>query len=471
MEPGEVHGVIGPNGAGKTTLFNVCCGFLQPSSGTLGWRGKELKGLKPHRLAGLGISRTLQGVGLFTGMTVLDNVVAGAGVRSRSGFLSAALGLPRADRDERELREQAYAALAELDAAEYADRYPGSLPYPVQKRVALARALVSQPELLLLDEPAAGLSNDDMDELGATIRRLSSGTAVMLVEHHMDLVMSVCDRITVLDFGRVIADGTPTEVRTDPAVLSAYLGDDVDHADTPGRSDVLEIKDLVTAYGPVLALDGVTISVPAGKITAVLGANGAGKTTLLRTVSGLVRPKAGTITLDGKDITRTAVEEMVRLGMAHVPEGRGAIAELTIEENLRLGGLARKGPELTKAIDEVYDMFPALRERAKRSAHTLSGGERQMLVVGRALLSQPKVLLLDEPSLGLAPLVVVQIFELVRRLVDETGLAVLLVEQNAKSALSIADTGVVINLGRVVATDDARTLAADEGLRHAYLGF
>ena len=234
---------------------------------------------------------------------------------------------------------------------------------------------------------------------------------------------------------------------------------------------MLEIRDLVTAYGPVLALDGVSISVPAGRITAVLGANGAGKTTLLRTVSGLVRPKAGAISLDGKDITRTPVEEMVRLGMAHVPEGRGAIAELTIEENLRLGGLARKGPELAKAIDEVYDMFPALRERAKRSAHTLSGGERQMLVVGRALLSQPKVLLLDEPSLGLAPLVVVQIFELVRRLVDETGLAVLLVEQNAKSALSIADTGVVLNLGRVVATDDAATLAADEGLRHAYLGF
>ena len=231
---------------------------------------------------------------------------------------------------------------------------------------------------------------------------------------------------------------------------------------------MLEVRDLVTAYGAVLALDGVTISVPQGRITAVLGATG--KTTLLRTVSGLVRPKAGSITLEGRDITRAPVEEMVRLGMAHVPEGRGVIAELTIEENLRLGGLFR-GEDTAAEIDGVYDMFPALRERAKRSAHTLSGGERQMLVVGRALLAKPKVLLLDEPSLGLAPLVVVQIFELVRRLVDETGLAVLLVEQNAKSALSIADTGVVLNLGRVVATDDAATLAADEGLRHAYLGF
>ena len=234
---------------------------------------------------------------------------------------------------------------------------------------------------------------------------------------------------------------------------------------------MLEIKGLVTAYGPVKALDGVDISVPAGKITAVLGANGAGKTSLLRTVSGLVRPAAGTITLEGEDITRAPVEAMVRKGMAHVPEGRGVIAELTVEENLRLGGMFRKGDDPAKDVEEVYRLFPSLDSRRKRTAHTLSGGERQMLVVGRALLSKPKVLLLDEPSLGLAPLVVKQIFTLVRDLVDSTGLAVLLVEQNAKSALSIADTGVVLNLGKVVATDDAATLAADEQLRHAYLGF
>ena len=232
---------------------------------------------------------------------------------------------------------------------------------------------------------------------------------------------------------------------------------------------MLEIRDLVTAYGPVKALDGVSMSVPAGKVTAVLGANGAGKTSLLRTVSGLVKSRSGTVVLDGTDITRKPVEDMVRLGMAHVPEGRGVIAELTVEENLRLGGLWRKAD--AAEMERVYELFPPLDQRRKRTAHTLSGGERQMLVVGRALLAKPKVLLLDEPSLGLAPLVVNQIFSLVRDLVDSTGLAVLLVEQNAKSALAIADTGVVLNLGRVVATDDAATLAADEQLRHAYLGF
>lgn len=234
---------------------------------------------------------------------------------------------------------------------------------------------------------------------------------------------------------------------------------------------MLEINDLVVAYGPVKALDGVSISVPKGKITAVLGANGAGKTSLLRSVSGLVKSRSGNVVLDGTDITRKPVEDMVRLGMAHVPEGRGVIAELTIEENLRLGGLFRKDSDAEEQIEDVYKQFPPLDSRRKRSAHTLSGGERQMLVVGRALLAKPKVLLLDEPSLGLAPLVVNQIFTLVRDLVDSTGLAVLLVEQNAKSALGIADTGVVLNLGKVVATDNAKALAADEGLRHAYLGF
>lgn len=233
---------------------------------------------------------------------------------------------------------------------------------------------------------------------------------------------------------------------------------------------VLEVRDLSASYGPVKALDGVSLRAEAGRVTAVLGANGAGKTTLLRTISGLVRSTGGTVLLDGTDITRVPVEAMVGKGMSHVPEGRGVIAELTVDENLRVGSLFR-GKVAKEEFDRVYELFPRIAERRDNPAHTLSGGERQMLVVGRALLARPKVLLLDEPSLGLAPRIVAQIFGLVRRLVDEEGLSVLLVEQNARSALSVADVGVVLNLGRVVVTDQASRLMADEDLRHAYLGF
>lgn len=241
-------------------------------------------------------------------------------------------------------------------------------------------------------------------------------------------------------------------------------------------SGELEVRELVTAYGPVTALDGVDVLAGQGKITAVLGANGAGKTTLLRTISGLVRPVSGQVLLDGADITRAPAEAIARAGVAHVPEGRGVITELTVEENLRLGALLGTSRRRTeRGLEQVYDMFPPLAERRRRDAHVLSGGERQMLVIGRALLSGPEVLLLDEPSLGLAPRIVAQIFGLLRELVDDTvggaGMSVLLVEQNARSALSIADIGIVLNLGRVVARDEAAALAADDGLRHAYLGF
>ncbi|WP_369141249.1 ABC transporter ATP-binding protein [Modestobacter versicolor] len=232
----------------------------------------------------------------------------------------------------------------------------------------------------------------------------------------------------------------------------------------------LEVQDLSSSYGPVRALDGVSLSARAGRITAVLGANGAGKTTLLRTISGLVRSSSGRVLLDGEDVTAAPVEAMVGKGMAHVPEGRGVIAELTVDENLRVGSLFR-GKVGRDEFDRVYDLFPRIAERRDQPAHVLSGGERQMLVVGRALLAQPRVLLLDEPSLGLAPRIVAQIFGLLRRLVDTEGLSVLLVEQNARSALSVADVGVVLNLGRVVVTDSARALMDDEDLRHAYLGF
>jgi branched-chain amino acid transport system ATP-binding protein len=234
---------------------------------------------------------------------------------------------------------------------------------------------------------------------------------------------------------------------------------------------VLEVTDVVAGYNAAPVLNGVSVAAPAGTITAVLGANGAGKTTLLRTISGFLRPRAGQVVLDGASLTRRAPEEIARAGLAHVPEGQGVITELTVEENLRVGLLLRDRSQRAAALAASYDQFPVLGKRRRALAGSLSGGERQILVIARALLTAPRVLLLDEPSLGLAPRIVAQVMDLVRGLRDDTGLTVLLVEQNARGALAIADQGLVLSLGKVVARAGAAELAADEGLRRHYLGF
>jgi branched-chain amino acid transport system ATP-binding protein len=233
----------------------------------------------------------------------------------------------------------------------------------------------------------------------------------------------------------------------------------------------LATEDLVAGYGGVEVLHGVSISAAAATITTVLGANGAGKSTLLRTIGGAVRTRSGRILLDGVNLARRHPEDVARAGVAHVPEGQGVITELTVEENLRLGALLRPVGQRADALADSYQRFPMLAGRRRQAAGTLSGGERQILVIARALMAAPRVLLLDEPSLGLAPKIVAQVMELVRKLRDESGLTVVLVEQNARSALAIADRGIVLNLGKVVAEDDGATLAADVGLRRHYLGF
>jgi branched-chain amino acid transport system ATP-binding protein len=235
---------------------------------------------------------------------------------------------------------------------------------------------------------------------------------------------------------------------------------------------MLEVKDLSVSYGAVNALRSVSFTAKPGAITAILGANGAGKTTLLRTMTGLAKPKSGSVVFDGQELIGRAVENIARLGIAHVPEGRGIIAELTVEENLRLATLWCFGRgERQEAIERTYALFPRLSEFRRRHASTLSGGERQMLVVGRALISRPKLLLLDEPSLGLAPLITAQLMSLLRDQTSGSDMTVVLVEQNARSALSVSQDAVVLNLGQVVVSDAASVVAADSGLRHHYLGF
>jgi branched-chain amino acid transport system ATP-binding protein len=235
---------------------------------------------------------------------------------------------------------------------------------------------------------------------------------------------------------------------------------------------MLEVEELSVSYGAVNALRSVTFTADEGAITAVLGANGAGKTTLLRTISGLTKSKAGSVRFAGEELLGKSVEAIARRGVAHVPEGRGIIEELTVEENLKLATLWRMGRrDRQSAIERVFDVFPRLGEFRHHHASLLSGGERQMLVVGRALITRPRLLLLDEPSLGLAPLIVAQLMSLLAEQTAGSDMTVVLVEQNARSALSVSRYAVVLNLGEVVACDSSDVLGSDSEMRHHYLGF
>ena len=289
--------------------------------------------------------------------------------------------------------------------------------------------------------------------------------------------MGISDAVNCLDYGKLIACGTPSVVQEDPAVIAAYLGDGkarVAH-DRPASREACEdcllvVKDVVTSYGTIEALHGVSLEVPKGQIVAVLGANGAGKTTLLETISGLLHPSAGHITYQGADITRLAPHKIARRGLGHVPEGRQLFPTLSVEDNLVMGATARSDKAgLADDIAFVYDVFPVLGERRKQLAGTLSGGEQQMLAIGRALTGKPSLLLLDEPSMGLAPLTVDRIFEGLEKL-NAQGLTMLMVEQNAEMALSIADYAVVLQTGNVVISESATALREDDRVRASYLG-
>jgi branched-chain amino acid transport system ATP-binding protein/branched-chain amino acid transport system permease protein len=325
--------------------------------------------------------------------------------------------------------------------------------------------------VLLLDEPAAGLNEADTARLGGLLQRLArAGLAIVLVEHDMSLVMSISDEVIVLDAGRRIAAGPPAIVRNDPAVKAAYLGTTMPEASAAQRAagaPLLEVNLLSAAYGPLKVLDEVSLRVGRGEVVALFGPNGAGKSTLMKALSGLIRPVTGSIGLDGNDVASLPAHLVARVGLILVPEGRQVFPQLTVAENLRLGA-TRRGNFDPAEIERILDRFPRLRPRLHTAAGLLSGGEQQMLAVGRGLLAHPRVLLLDEPSLGLAPTVVAELFEQFTKLRDE-GMTLLIVDQMADYALAIADRGYVLGGGRVVAEGKASELRGAM-LDDAYLG-
>lgn len=496
LEPrqGEITALIGPNGAGKTTLFNVISGLQKPTSGHIWFKGKDVTRLRSDQVARLGMSRTFQNLRIFQNMTVIDNVMVGRHRHERSHFFAGGFTLPSQRREERESREVAMRVLEFVGLDHRAEDEAKSLPYGQQRLVEIARALASEPTLFLLDEPAAGMNQTEREALVQLIREISAtGIEVILVEHNMNLVMSISGQIAVLDHGHKICEGDAETVQCDPQVIEAYLGAGhttaveaeeiaVQISDVPPETvkvdepvrvgdRILRVHGISTYYGAIGAVRDVSLDVKPGEILAVLGANGAGKTTLLRTISGILRPRSGRVFFEERDITRLSAPEIVELGICQTPEGRHVFPTLSVLDNLSLGAgrLHHKGTEYQEALDAVFELFPRLHERRKQSAGSLSGGEQQMLAIGRGMMGQPRILLLDEPSMGLAPVLTASIFESLQVL-NERGMTLLMVEQNAEAALEIADRVIVLVTGTVELAGNAADLRRDPRVRALYMG-
>jgi ABC-type branched-subunit amino acid transport system ATPase component len=509
LNRGEILGLIGPNGAGKTTLFNCISGVIEPDAGQILFNGRAINHLKPHVRAQLGIARTFQNLQLWPSMTVLENLKLPIDALGRRNIAMDALRLPFSVYQEKRADEIARGTLHALGLLEHQDVLAGDLPVGIQRRVEVARALCLRPQLLLLDEPAAGLDADEtrnFADLLHTIRERFK-VSILLVDHDMSLVMRACDYIYVLDFGRLLASGKPEEVRHNPQVIAAYLGEAKEkletdtelatempapsHVASPGpaagaapsdaasphhlagepggasASTLLEVERLAAGYDHLEVIRDVSLRVAPGEVVACIGANGAGKTTTLRAISGMIKPVRGRVMFDGADITRRAAQDIVRLGLMHVPQGRGLFARLTVEETLRLAAYSgHRGGDLKPA----YETFPVLGKRKRQLAGSLSGGEQQMLAMARALLVRPKLLMVDEMSQGLAPTIVQRLFGYIEAFKAE-GIAVLLVEQFVDSALSVADRAYVFEQGTIAHEESAARLRKDQSLiASSYLG-
>ncbi len=470
---GEVTGLIGPNGAGKTTCFNVITGLQSPNRGRVFLDGADVTRTRPYKRARLGIGRTFQRLETFRTLTARENVLVGAEMSRRRRAGPAGLSVD-------DIIEQ-------VGIGDVADVCVETLPTGTQRLVELGRALATSPRIVLLDEPSSGLDDDETATLGALLVQLAAdGLAVLLVEHDMRFVMSTCRTINVLDFGQIIAAGTPEAVQQNPAVRAAYLGDGPHQArpaeprvvapvrvDVPAangderqeRAPALELRGVRAGYGLIDVVEDLSFAVRVGEVLAILGPNGAGKSTALKVACGEVRPTAGDLLLHGQRVNGVHPDALARRGVCCVPEGRGIFPTLTVAENLAM--CTHTGTSLRAIQDETFARFPQLAQRRRQVAGTLSGGEQQMLAMARALTTKPDVLLLDELSMGLAPLVVEALYEEVAR-IARGDIAIVIVEQFAHDVLAVADHAIVVLHGRVVLRGTPDDVAA--GLDAAYLG-
>ncbi|MEN2738955.1 ATP-binding cassette domain-containing protein, partial [Microbacterium sp. X-17] len=477
--PGQIVGLIGPNGAGKTTVIDAATGFVHPQTGRVLLNDQDVMGWPTRRRARAGLGRSFQSLELFDAMTVRDNIVTACERRDLGAYVTDLFrpGKPK-------LSPVASSAIDEFGLTGDLDTMASDLSFGRRRLVAIARAVAANPSVLLLDEPAAGLDENETAELGRLVRRLADDwlMTIVLVEHDVGLVMDVCDQIVVLEQGAVIASGTPEQVAASPQVKDAYFGDTdtgvtapepetvvvvetvtietPDRVETVGAARVtetpavrasvtdeqqLQIRGLTSGYGDLPAVRDIDLTVNRGEVVLLIGPNGAGKSTTLKTICGVIKPMKGDVLWKGTPTKRTPLYRRVRNGLAYVPEERNIVRSLSVQDHFVLGG---GNPDI------AYEYFPQLAKIRDRAAGLLSGGERQMLVVGAALARKPEVLVIDELSLGLAPIVVDNLMHTIRTVAD-TGVGVLLVDQHITSGLTIADRAYVMARGNLLYTGTA----------------
>jgi branched-chain amino acid transport system ATP-binding protein len=468
VQPFRLHSLIGPNGAGKTTFFNMLTGLLRADAGEIRFDGSVITHLPVHRRIRLGLSRSFQILSVFRTLTTFENVRVAVQAQSpqQNSLWRDAYGLA-------DINARTWSLLAAVGLDERAAEPCANLSHGEQRLLEIAIALATDAKLLLLDEPLAGLAEADREVVGALIRQLAATHAVLLIEHDIDRVLALSDRITVLHQGRVIADGKPAEVANNPDVVTAYMGTARAGGPQPtvrteaprpaATKPMLQLEQVRAGYSGSLVLTDLDLVVREGEAVALLGRNGVGKTTMLRAITGTVHKSAGRIIMDGKDITHARPHEINRLGISIVPEGRRLFPNLNVTENLQIA--ARPGGA---SFDEIFDLFPKLRILQRARAESLSGGERQMLAIARALTVPSRLILLDEPFEGLAPAIVQEVMDALVRL--RGRVAMIIVEHHAETVLPIADHAYVLVNGQVAYEGGAKALEADAALQARLLG-
>ncbi|MSQ70277.1 MAG: ATP-binding cassette domain-containing protein [Betaproteobacteria bacterium] len=471
VEKGRISGLIGPNGAGKTTLFNVISGVLLPSTGRVGFDGRDITATSSAERCHAGIARTFQIVQPFSRLSAVENVA----VAHLYGSSDKGHAPSRSEAVSRGLE------LLELGKLGAKAHWPAAaLTLSERKRLEMVRALATNAQLLLLDEVLAGLNARETDEMMEIILSLRErlGLAILMVEHNIRAVTALADALTVLDFGTVVAQGATKSVLAEEAVIRAYVGERSLARDTgtrqPGsskaESPLLEVEGLAAAYGELQVVWNVGFVVRRGELVALIGPNGAGKSTTLKALAGLIDIKAGRIEFCGKSLKLEPPHSRIRHGISLVPEGRRLFMNMSVRENLEMGGIIVPPPDgIRKGIERIFELFPILAEKQRQPAGTLSGGQQQMLAIGMGLISRPKLLVLDEPSLGLAPLMVEHLYRTIAAL-RRDGLTILLVEQQVFLALEFADRVYVIENGRVCLEGDREHLMENAHIQEHYFG-